>query len=53
MRAAVIILAVLGVLLAAADALVAGGTVQSSGSGWLLPGAIACLGASCLLSLIG
>jgi hypothetical protein len=35
------------------DALVSGGVVQASGSGWLLPGAVACFGLSWLLSLLG
>jgi hypothetical protein len=49
----VIIFAMLGVLFAAAAALVSGGVVTSSGAGWLLPGAVACLGLSWLLSLLG
>lgn len=53
MKPAVIILAVLGVLFAAGDALVAGGVVTSPGAGWLLPGAVACLALSWLLSLAG
>lgn len=53
MRPFVIVLALLGVLFAAGGALVDGGVVTSPGAGWLLPGAVACLGLSWLLTLAG